>query len=149
MKGKGGGSAAAGRWARSQTSDRTPAAGGPPAGVAIWTNPDPDRLLWLGAWDARTWLQTYERQFYPPVNTYAGIVILSEAAAMGDLQCHFAGSRPVEIGEPMMLSDITALSDYEYRIDDVPIDVWEDAMLSAGLTWGDVSVGLATFEMVA
>lgn len=121
---------------------------GPPAGVPIWSNPDPDLLLWTGNWDTRTWQQGYERLFYPPINEYAGIVMLSDAAAMGDLQCHFAGSMPVEVGDPMMLSDITALSDYEYHIDQVPIDVWEDALRSAATTaLEDVSVGLTIYSI--
>lgn len=121
---------------------------GPPADVAIWTNPDPERALWLDSWDTRPWQASYERVFYPPINTYAGIVILSDGSAMGDLQTHFAGAMPVEVGEPLRPSDIGGLSDYEYRVDSVPVDVWEESLQAAWVEVGDIDVGMATFEMV-
>lgn len=120
---------------------------GPPADVAIWANPDPEMALWLGGWDTRPWQSLYERVFYPPINTYAGIVILSDGSAMGDLQTHFAGAMPVEVGEPLRPSDIGGLSDYEYRVDSVPIDVWSEALQAAWIEVGDVDVGMATSEV--
>lgn len=120
---------------------------GPPADVAPWTNPDPAQVLWLGGWDTRPWQSLYERVFYPPINTYAGIVILSDGSVMGDLQTHFAGAMPVEVGEPLRPSDIGGLSDYEYRVDSVPVDVWSEALQAAWVEVGDVDVGMATFEL--
>ena len=121
---------------------------GPPTDVALWSNPDPAQALWLGNWDTRPWQALYEHVFWPPVNEYAGIIMLSDGVPLGDLQCHFAGSMPVEVGAPLGLSDIGALSDYEYHIDQVPIDVWSESPAAWGLAWGDVDLGSAITDTV-
>ena len=113
-----------------------------PADVPIWSNPDPANALWLGSWDTRVWSSTTQRMFYPPVSEYAGIVLLSGEHPLGDLQCHFAGSRVVEIGEPLALSDAQGLSDYAYRLGAEPIDVWEEQRVSERVDASTATTGM-------
>lgn len=65
------------------------------------------------------------KPFGKPLTFSMGEEILSEQGEISnDLNARFAGSIPLENGNPMMLSDVEALSDYRHELTTQVVDYW-------------------------